>query len=103
MPMDDPGDIFLALSVQVTGKRVMQLTQPCPPLWNRACLGGVWFLISVLGVVGPSALADEKAEQLFVRRIVPLFHEKCLACHGNDEAMIKGGEVVNLETLEPTG
>jgi hypothetical protein len=90
MAMDAPGDIFLALSVPVTGKRVMQLTQPCPPLWNRACLGGVWFLISVLAVVGPSALADEKAEQLFVRRIVPLFHEKCLACHGNDEAKIKG-------------
>ena len=35
--------------------------------------------------------ADEKAEQLFVRRIAPLFHEKCLACHGKDEAKIKGG------------
>ncbi|MFM9168069.1 MAG: DUF1549 domain-containing protein, partial [Verrucomicrobiota bacterium] len=31
------------------------------------------------------------AEQLFVRRINPLFHEKCLACHGKDEAKIKGG------------
>jgi mono/diheme cytochrome c family protein len=100
MPMDDPGDIFLALSFPVTGKRVMQLTQPCLPLWNRACLGGVWFLISVLAVVGPSALADEKAEQLFVRRIVPLFHEKCLACHGNDEAKIKGG--LDMRTLAST-
>jgi mono/diheme cytochrome c family protein len=100
MPMDDPGDIFLALLASVTGKRVMKLTQPCTPLWNRACLGGVWFLISVLGVVVPSALADEKAEQLFVRRIVPLFHEKCLACHGNDEAKIKGG--LDMRTLAST-
>jgi len=31
------------------------------------------------------------AEALFVRRISPLLHDKCLACHGNDEAKIKGG------------
>jgi len=36
-------------------------------------------------------LAAETAEELFVRRIVPLLHEKCLACHGQDEAEIKGG------------
>lgn len=30
-------------------------------------------------------------EQLFVRRLVPLFHEKCLSCHGQDESKIKGG------------
>ena len=35
--------------------------------------------------------ADDSAEMLFVRRIAPLFHEKCLACHGNDEGKIKGG------------
>ena len=34
---------------------------------------------------------DENAELLFVRRVSPLFHEKCLACHGNDEKKIKGG------------
>ncbi len=83
--------IFLALLAPLVGNRVMQLTQPCPPLWNLACLGVDWFLISVLGVVVPSVLADEPSEQLFVRRIVPLFHEKCLASHGNDEAKIKGG------------
>jgi mono/diheme cytochrome c family protein len=79
---------------------MMQLTQPCLPLWNRACLGGVWFLISVLGGAVPSAWADDKAEQLFVRRLVPLFHEKCLACHGNDEAKIKGG--LDMRTLAST-
>jgi mono/diheme cytochrome c family protein len=39
-----------------------------------------------------------EAEQLFVRRIIPLFHEKCLACHGKDEAKIKGG--FDLRSLE---
>lgn len=43
------------------------------------------------------AVADEKGEMLFVRRINPLFQEKCLACHGNDEAKIKGE--LDLRTL----
>jgi mono/diheme cytochrome c family protein len=46
------------------------------------------------------AVADDSAELLFVRRIVPLFHEKCLACHGNDEAKIKGG--LDMRTLAST-
>ena len=78
----------------------MQLTQPCPPLWNRACLGVVWLFVSVFGGAVPSVLADEQAEQLFVRRIVPLFHERCLACHGNDEAKLKGG--LDMRTLAAT-
>lgn len=40
------------------------------------------------------------AEALFVRRIWPLFQEKCLACHGNDEAKIKGG--LDMRTLSST-
>ena len=28
---------------------------------------------------------------LFIRRVSPLFHEKCLACHGKDEQKIKAG------------
>ena len=47
----------------------MPLTQPCLPLWTRACLGVLWFLISVLWVAVPSALADDNAEELFVRRL----------------------------------
>jgi mono/diheme cytochrome c family protein len=35
--------------------------------------------------------ANDEAELLFVRRIQPLFSEKCLACHGNDESDIQGG------------
>ncbi len=31
------------------------------------------------------------AELLFVRRVRPLLEDKCLACHGRDEAKIKGG------------
>jgi mono/diheme cytochrome c family protein len=60
----------------------------------------LWFLISVLGVAAPSAFAAGNAEELFVRRIAPLFHEKCLACHGNDEAKIKGG--LDMRTLAAT-
>lgn len=30
----------------------------------------------------------------------PLFHEKCLTCHGNDEAKIKGG--LDMRTLAST-
>ncbi len=33
----------------------------------------------------------EPAEELFVRRVWPMFQEKCIACHGQDEAKIKGG------------
>ena len=47
-----------------------------------------------------SVAADEIFEQLFVRRIAPLIHEKCLACHGNDEAKIKGG--LDLRTSAST-
>jgi mono/diheme cytochrome c family protein len=42
-------------------------------------------------LVPGSLLAAESAEALFVRRIVPLFAEKCMACHGQDEEKIKGG------------
>ncbi len=43
-----------------------------------------------LGLPGPLAAAAE-AEALFVRRVLPLMQDKCLACHGNDEKKIKGG------------
>ncbi|MFM6130121.1 MAG: c-type cytochrome domain-containing protein, partial [Sphaerospermopsis kisseleviana] len=48
-------------------------------------------LLTVLLLAPLAALHAADTEQLFVRRIAPLFHEKCLACHGNDEAEIKGG------------
>lgn len=45
-------------------------------------------------------LQAEDAEALFVRRVWPLFQEKCLACHGNDEKKIKGG--LDMRTLAST-
>jgi mono/diheme cytochrome c family protein len=47
--------------------------------------------------VSQSSLASDEAELLFVRRIQPLFSEKCLACHGNDESDIQGG--LDMRTL----
>jgi mono/diheme cytochrome c family protein len=103
LPPDDPA-IFFGTPYSGSGKKVMHPIHPPLPLWNRAWIGMVWFLMSVLGFVVPSALADEKAEQLseqlFVRRIVPLLHEKCLACHGKDEGKIKGG--LDMRTLAST-
>jgi mono/diheme cytochrome c family protein len=47
-----------------------------------------------------ASTADEDAELLFVRRIQPLFSEKCLACHGNDESDIQGGfDMRSLATM----
>lgn len=37
----------------------------------------------------PSTVTDE-SEILFVRRIAPLFREKCLGCHGQDPELIEG-------------
>ncbi|MFN0074858.1 MAG: PSD1 and planctomycete cytochrome C domain-containing protein [Prosthecobacter sp.] len=47
-----------------------------------------------------ASLHAQDAEALFVRRVWPLFQEKCLACHGNDAKKIKGG--FDLRTLAST-
>jgi mono/diheme cytochrome c family protein len=52
---------------------------------------GKALLISLLAIASLHAEDAEDAEHLFVRRVWPLFQEKCLACHGNDEQKIKGG------------
>ncbi len=48
-----------------------------------------------IGVIGAfaSALAAEPTdtEKLFALKVLPLFNEKCLACHGKDPKKIKGG------------
>ena len=41
----------------------------------------------------------DKSEVLFVRRIAPLFREKCLGCHGQDPDLIEGN--IDFRTLEP--
>ncbi len=56
-------------------------------------------LLCIVAVL-PARAQNADAELLFVRRIVPLFHEKCLACHGKDEAKIKGG--LDMRTLAAT-
>ncbi len=57
-------------------------------------------LLMSIAAVSPARAQNTDAELLFVRRIAPIFHEKCLACHGNDEAMIKGG--LDMRTLAST-
>lgn len=42
----------------------------------------------------------EEGDALFVRRVWPLFQEKCLACHGKDPAKIKAG--FDMRTLTAT-
>lgn len=61
----------------------------------------VKYAITLLVVLLVTSVASaENREQLFVRRVGPLFHEKCLACHGKDEAQIKGE--FDLRTLATT-
>ena len=55
--------------------------------------------LALLAALHLSASASE-SEALFVRRVLPLLQDKCLACHGNDEAKIKGG--LDLRSLAET-
>lgn len=60
------------------------------------------FAIAVFGISLPATTlaADTPAELLYVRRIAPLFSEKCLSCHGNDPQKIKGGfDMRSLESV----
>jgi mono/diheme cytochrome c family protein len=57
------------------------------------------FRVILTALASAAALhADDAAESLFVRRIWPLFQDKCLACHGNDEKKIKAG--YDMRSLE---
>ena len=58
------------------------------------------FRFALLTLLVTSSLPAEEAEALFVRRVWPLFQEKCLACHGQDETKIKGG--LDMRTLAAT-
>ncbi|MDP4585628.1 MAG: hypothetical protein NWT04_17075, partial [Verrucomicrobiales bacterium] len=57
-------------------------------------------LLTALLLSPLATLQAADPEHLFVRRIVPLFHEKCLACHGQDEVKIKGG--LDMRSLAST-
>jgi len=45
-----------------------------------------------------SGLRSPVSEALFVRRVFPIFREKCLSCHGDDEKKIKSG--FDMRTME---
>jgi mono/diheme cytochrome c family protein len=50
------------------------------------------FAGATLAALAVSAAAEDHAgEELFVRRVLPVFEERCVACHGKDEAKIKSG------------
>ena len=50
-------------------------------------------LPALLGLGAPLAVAgaSEEPERHFALKVLPLFKEKCLACHGDDVKKIKGG------------
>ena len=50
-----------------------------------------FLLLSSLLLASALTTFAADADALFVRRVLPLLQEKCLACHGKDEAKIKGG------------
>ncbi len=56
------------------------------------------FRAALAAFLAASSLQAEDAESLFVRRVWPLFQEKCLACHGNDERKIKAS--YDMRSLE---
>ncbi|MEW6304293.1 MAG: PSD1 and planctomycete cytochrome C domain-containing protein [Verrucomicrobiota bacterium] len=45
-------------------------------------------------VTAGAAAAKPDAEELFVHRVLPVFKEKCFACHGDDPKKIKGDFVM---------
>lgn len=57
----------------------------------RLCGGLSVFGLTWSLVGGTPVHGKEGAEQLFVRRVMPMMQDKCLACHGKDENKIKGG------------
>ncbi len=65
---------------------------------SRSLLRVALLLLSFIGLTFVTALdqtiaAEQatEAEQLFVRRILPILNDKCFACHGNDVQDIQGG------------
>ncbi len=53
--------------------------------------------VTALSPAARAAAPPAPAEELFARRLQPLFKEKCLACHGDDPKKIKGG--LDMRTL----
>ncbi|QDS94462.1 Planctomycete cytochrome C [Roseimaritima multifibrata] len=56
-------------------------------------LHSIGVAIAAVAIVAAGALnvsADESAERLFTLKVLPLLKDKCLGCHGGDEADVKG-------------
>ncbi len=64
---------------------------------NHHALLTLLLTVSALSPAAKAAAPTASAEELFARRIQPLFREKCLACHGDDPKKIKGG--LDMRTL----
>lgn len=54
----------------------------------------VWVRLALLFCLFSSALhaqqSPTRSEELFVHRVLPVFREKCFACHGDDPAEVRG-------------
>jgi len=67
---------------------------------NRFLLAIFCWIGAVVGLASSAVAAEDDAERLFVRRIVPLLQEKCLGCHGRDPKEIAGGlDLRSLKTM----
>jgi len=54
-------------------------------------VAGLFSLCGIFACAGEvMAIEASPGEQLFVRRIAPLLHNKCVSCHGSDAAMREG-------------
>src|SRR6476619_3656887 len=54
---------------------------------------GAGLVLLVLAVGGPTRAAapPTEGERLFAGKVLPVLKAKCLACHGDDPAKLKGG------------
>ncbi len=53
--------------------------------------GALAAILAALISSPPAYALDDAADALFVRRVQPLLNEKCLSCHGSNEADFQGG------------
>lgn len=60
-----------------------------PPMTSR--IKALFVPAAALGMALPAGATGEEAERHFALKVLPLFKEKCLACHGDDEKKVKGG------------
>jgi hypothetical protein len=68
------------------------------------CMKSITIIVAltiVFGVSLPTHADHSESETFFVRRILPLLNEKCLACHGGKPDELQGGlDLRSLESLQ---